>query len=99
MYLDDMVRSTVKAVESPQKRRARNTKSDEIEKAFGGMSGGGGDGGTSTRTFGSFLTWMNDHTEPVFVVATANDVSRLPPEMLRAGRFDAIEIGRPNSAS
>lgn len=63
---------------------------DEIEKAFGGMNSGGGDGGTSTRSFGTFLSWMNDHTEPVFVMATANSVSRLPPELLRAGRFDAL---------
>ena len=58
---------------------------DEIEK---GMSSGGGDGGTSQRVLGSFLTWANDKTAPVFIVATANDVSRLPPELLRKGRFD-----------
>ena len=60
---------------------------DEIEKALGG---GGNDGGTSQRVFGKFLTWMQDKTAPVFVVATANDVSKLPPEMLRKGRFDEI---------
>jgi len=60
---------------------------DEIEKAMGGSSN---DGGTTQRVFGKFLTWMQDKTEPVFVVATANDVSKLPPEMLRKGRFDEI---------
>ncbi|MGA2030918.1 MAG: AAA family ATPase [Thermoguttaceae bacterium] len=65
---------------------------DEIEKGLAGSSGGGGggDGGTSTRVFGTLLSWMNDKTCPVFVVATANEFDRLPPEMLRKGRFDEI---------
>jgi SpoVK/Ycf46/Vps4 family AAA+-type ATPase len=63
---------------------------DEIEKGFGGISGPGGDGGTSTRIFGTFLTWMQEKTKPVFVVATANNISALPPEMMRKGRFDEI---------
>ncbi len=58
---------------------------DEIEK---GLSMGGGDGGTSQRVFGAMLSWMQDKRRPVFVVATANDVGRLPPELLRRGRFD-----------
>lgn len=62
---------------------------DELEKGFGNASGGG-DSGTSARVFGSFLSWMQDKTAPVFVVATANDVSALPPEMLRKGRFDEL---------
>jgi len=62
---------------------------DEIEKAFG-SSGGEGDGGTSTRMLGSFLSWMQERSQPIFVVATANDVDRLPPEFLRKGRFDEI---------
>ena len=71
---------------------------DEIEKALG--KSGENDGGTTTRLFGTFLTWMADKTAPVFVVATANDISRLPPEMLRAGRFDALnKNGRPAYAS
>ena len=61
---------------------------DELEKAF--ASGGGEDGGTSQRILGSFLTWMQDRKADVFVVATANDVSRLPAEFLRKGRFDEI---------
>lgn len=61
---------------------------DEIEKGFSGN--GSGDGGTSTRIFGTFLTWMQEKTKPVFVVATANNIDRLPSEMLRKGRFDEI---------
>ena len=63
---------------------------DEIEKGLAGSGGGGGDGGTSTRVFGTLLTWMSDKTEAVFVVATANEFDRLPPEMLRKGRFDEL---------
>jgi SpoVK/Ycf46/Vps4 family AAA+-type ATPase len=64
---------------------------DEIEKGFsGGQSGGSTDGGTSSRIFGSFLSWMQEKTQPVFVVATANDISKLPPEFLRKGRFDEL---------
>ena len=62
---------------------------DEIEKGFTGMKSGG-DSGTSARVFGTFLTWMQEKTEPVFVIATANDISSLPPELLRKGRFDEI---------
>jgi ATP-dependent 26S proteasome regulatory subunit len=65
---------------------------DEIEKAFGGAGSSSGqtDGGTSARIFGSLLTWLAEKTAPVFVIATANDISRLPPELLRKGRFDEI---------
>lgn len=64
---------------------------DEIEKGFAGNSGSGStDGGTSSRVFGSFLSWMQEKEKPVFVVATANDVSQLPPEFLRKGRFDEM---------
>lgn len=62
---------------------------DEIEKGFSGLKSGG-DSGTSARVFGTFLTWMQEKTEPVFVIATANDISSLPPELLRKGRFDEI---------
>lgn len=62
---------------------------DEIEKGFSN-TGGGGDSGTSSRVFGSFLTWMQEKTSPVFVIATANNIERLPPEFLRKGRFDEI---------
>ena len=65
---------------------------DEIEKGLGGAgdSGGSTDGGTSARVFGTMLNWLQDKTAPVFVVATANDVSKLPPEMLRKGRWDEL---------
>lgn len=62
---------------------------DEIEKGFSGLRNGG-DGGTSARVFGTFLTWMQEKSKPVFVIATANDISSLPPELLRKGRFDEI---------
>jgi SpoVK/Ycf46/Vps4 family AAA+-type ATPase len=60
---------------------------DELEKAF---AQGGLDGGTSARVFGSILSWMQDKTAPVFVVATANNIASLPPELLRKGRFDEV---------
>jgi len=64
---------------------------DEVEKGFAGSrSSGATDGGTSSRVFGSFISWMQEKTAPVFVVATANDVSQLPPEMLRKGRWDEL---------
>jgi SpoVK/Ycf46/Vps4 family AAA+-type ATPase len=64
---------------------------DELDKAFGGAGGSGdSDGGTSSRIFGSFLTWMQEKTSPIFVMATANRVERLPSEFLRKGRFDEI---------
>lgn len=62
---------------------------DEIEKGFAGTQSDG-DSGTSARVFGTFLTWMQDKTAPVFVIATSNDISRLPAELLRKGRFDEI---------
>lgn len=64
---------------------------DELEKGFAGVGGSGvSDSGTTARVFATFLTWMQEKTKPVFLVATANDVSALPPEMLRKGRFDEI---------
>ena len=63
---------------------------DEIEKGFAGMGGPSGDSGTSQRVFGTFLTWLQEKTKPVFVFATANNIDRLPPEFLRKGRFDEI---------
>jgi hypothetical protein len=64
---------------------------DEIDKAFAGSHGSGhSDGGTTARVFGTFLTWLSEKTAPVFVVATANDISQLPPELLRKGRLDEI---------
>ncbi len=62
---------------------------DEIEKGLSGL-GSNGDSGVSTRIFGQFLTWMQEKESPVFVIATANNISHLPPELLRKGRFDEI---------
>jgi SpoVK/Ycf46/Vps4 family AAA+-type ATPase len=64
---------------------------DEIDKAFARQSGTAvTDGGTSARVFGTFVTWLAEKTAPVFVVATANDIRALPPELMRKGRFDEI---------
>jgi ATP-dependent 26S proteasome regulatory subunit len=64
---------------------------DELDKAFAGSSGSAdSDGGTSSRIFGSFLTWMQEKESPVFVMATANRIEKLPGEFLRKGRFDEI---------
>ncbi len=63
---------------------------DEIEKAFASAAAHSTDGGLSQRMFGTLLTWMQDHVAPVFVVATANNIDALPPELLRKGRFDEI---------
>lgn len=63
---------------------------DEIEKGFASAGESSNDGGLSRRMFGSLLTWMQEHRAPVFLVATANDVQSLPPELLRKGRFDEI---------
>lgn len=70
---------------------------DELEKAFAGI---GSDGGheVTTRLFGTFLTWMQEKTSTTFVVATANDITKLPPELLRKGRFDEIfYVGLPKA--
>ena len=73
---------------------------DEVEKGFSGTkSSNATDGGTSARVFGTFLSWMQEKNTPVFVVATANDVTQLPPEMLRKGRWDELFfVDLPNQA-
>lgn len=63
---------------------------DEIEKAFAGIGESGGGGEVTTRLFGNFLTWLQEKENTVFVVATANDISKFPPEFLRKGRFDEL---------
>jgi SpoVK/Ycf46/Vps4 family AAA+-type ATPase len=63
---------------------------DEIEKGFASAASRSTDGGLSQRMFGALLTWMQDHEAPVFIIATANDIEALPPELLRKGRFDEI---------
>lgn len=69
---------------------------DEIEKAFSGV--GGDTSGVSTRQFGTFLTWLNEHRYPIFFIATSNNREQLPPELFRAGRFDEIFIVMPPNA-
>jgi len=73
---------------------------DELEKGLAGSkSSGSTDGGTSSRVFGSFISWMQDRKAPVFVVATANDVTQLPPELLRKGRWDDMMfVDLPNQS-
>ena len=63
---------------------------DEIEKGLAGSAGGANDTGVAARVFGTLLTWLQEKTDPVFVVATANRIDGLPPELLRKGRFDEI---------
>lgn len=71
---------------------------DELEKGF--STSLGGDGGTSQRVLGTFLVWMQEKTAPVFIAATANDISSLPPELLRSGRFDnRFFVGCPGDAA
>ncbi|NEQ36621.1 MAG: AAA family ATPase [Okeania sp. SIO3I5] len=69
---------------------------DEIDKGFAGFKSQG-DAGTTSRVFGTFITWLAEKISPVFVVATANNIQALPPEILRKGRFDEIFfVGLPN---
>lgn len=69
---------------------------DEIDKAFSGIDSKG-DAGTTSRVFGTFINWLAEKKSPVFVVATANNIQALPPEMLRKGRFDEIFfVGLPS---
>jgi AAA+ superfamily predicted ATPase len=63
---------------------------DEIEKAFASASADSADGGLSQRMFGTLLSWMQDHRQPIFLIATANNLTQLPPELMRKGRFDEI---------
>ena len=72
---------------------------DEVEKALAGSTGAAGDSGVSARLFGTLLSWLNDRTSDSFVVCTANDISRLPPEFSRSERFDAtffLDLPGPN---
>ncbi|MTF38372.1 AAA family ATPase [Cyanobacterium aponinum] len=71
---------------------------DEIDKGFAGADGKG-DSGTTSRVFGTFITWLAEKQSPVFVVATANNIQTLPPEILRKGRFDEVFfVGLPSQA-
>ncbi|MEK6791344.1 MAG: AAA family ATPase [Deltaproteobacteria bacterium] len=63
---------------------------DEIDKAFGGIGGYQGDSGTQLRVFGTFITWLQEKEQPVFVISTANEPKNLPPELWRKGRYDEV---------
>ncbi len=63
---------------------------DEVEKAFASAGSESADGGLSQRMFGTLLTWMQEHASPIFMVATANNLDALPPELMRKGRFDEV---------
>lgn len=70
---------------------------DELEKAFAGVGESGGGNQVTTRLLGYFLTWLQEKESTVFIVATANDITNLPPEFLRRGRFDELfSVGFPN---
>ena len=74
---------------------------DEIEKAFASAGSDSADGGLSQRMFGTLLSWMQDHRHPIFLIATANNLGPLPPELMRKGRFDEIffvDLPGPKSA-
>ena len=73
---------------------------DEIEKAFASAAAESADGGLSQRMFGTLLSWMQDHRSPIFMVATANNIAALPPELMRKGRFDEVFfVDLPDAAS
>ena len=86
-YFGESERNLRRAVKTAEEMAPVVLWIDEIEKAFGQ---GSNDGGTSQRVLGTFLAWLQEKKESVFVIATANDISSLPPELLRKGRFDEI---------
>ncbi len=88
-YIGETEKNLKNAIETSEKMSPVILWIDEIEKAFSSVSSDH-DGGVSTRIFGTFLSWMQDRKGDVFIFATANDVSKLPPEFLRKGRFDEI---------
>ena len=89
-YIGETERNLRRAIATAESMAPAVLWIDEIEKAFATGGGGDTDGGLSRRVLGTFLTWLQEKKAPVFVVATANDLSILPPELLRKGRFDEI---------
>ncbi|MFW6202399.1 MAG: AAA family ATPase [Gemmatimonadota bacterium] len=92
-YIGESERNFTRAIRTAERMAPVILWIDELEKAFSAAGTGGGasgDDGVSQRIFGTFLSWLQDRRGDVFVVATANDVSRLAPEFLRKGRFDEI---------
>ena len=97
-YIGESERNFKRAMQTAERMAPVILWIDELEKAF--ASGGSEDGGVSQRVLGTFLSWMQERSGDVFVVATANDVQRLPPEFLRKGRFDEIFfVDLPDSAT
>ena len=88
-YVGDSEKNFKRAMRTAERMSPAVLWIDEIEKAFA-ASGGEEDGGVSRRVFGTFLSWLQERTGDVFVVATSNDVSQLPPEFIRKGRFDEV---------
>ena len=92
-YVGDSEKNFKRAMQTAERLAPIVLWIDELEKAFAGGSGGGGgddDGGVSRRVFGAFLSWLQERRGDVFVVATSNDVAKLPPEFIRKGRFDEV---------
>jgi len=89
-YIGESERNFRKAIAQAEAMSPAVLWLDEIEKAFASSGGGDADGGLGRRLFGFFLTWLQEKRSDVFVVATANDLTSLPPELLRKGRFDEI---------
>ena len=87
-YIGDSEKNFKRAMQTAERLAPIILWIDELEKAF--ASGGEEDGGVSRRIFGTFLSWLQDRKGDVFVVATSNDVAKLPPEFIRKGRFDEI---------
>ena len=87
-YIGESERNFKRATQTAERMSPVVLWIDEMEKAF--ATGGSEDGGVSQRILGSFLSWMQERSGDVFVVATANAIERLPPEFLRKGRFDEI---------
>ena len=95
-YIGETEKNFKRAMETAERLSPVVLWIDELEKAFAG--GGDEDGGVSQRVLGTFLSWMQDRTGEVFTVATANDVSKLPAEFLRKGRFDeTFFVDLPNA--
>jgi ATPase family protein associated with various cellular activities (AAA) len=88
-YVGDSEKNFKRAMQTAERLAPIVLWIDELEKAFAGGSGEE-DGGVSRRVFGTFLSWLQERKGDVFVVATSNDVAKLPPEFIRKGRFDEI---------
>ncbi len=98
-YIGDSEKNFKRAMQTAERMAPIVLWIDELEKAFASVSGES-DGGVANRIFGSFLSWLQDRKGDVFVVATSNDVSKLPPEFIRKGRFDEIffvDLPRPEA--